>query len=106
MLGRTSNTLRAVPRCAPQLGRTVAPAHAVSRPLLAFSFSTSRKIDHPHHAQIIPSLRNYATEASTVDTTIEPKVVQEDASQEEATEDVLIPQLSSWTVSAFSRFCH
>ncbi|AFR95207.1 hypothetical protein C343_03299 [Cryptococcus neoformans C23] len=97
MLGRTSNTLRAAPRCAPQIGRTVTPALAVSR-LLVFNLSTSRKIDHAHSAQIVPSLRNYTTEASIVNTTIEPKVAQEEASQgEKLPENVLTPQLSSWT---------
>ncbi|KIR26215.1 hypothetical protein I309_04887 [Cryptococcus deuterogattii LA55] len=96
MLGRTSSTLRTAPRCASRLGRAVAPTFTVSRPLV-FNLSISRKIDCQRHVHINSSLRNYATEASTVETGAAPKVAQGETSQEEVTEDVVTPQLSSWT---------
>lgn len=41
------------------------------------------------------------TEASTLETGTVPKISQGETRQEEFTEDVVKPQLSSWTVSPF-----
>lgn len=46
------------------------------------------------------------TEASTLETGTMPKVAQGETRQEEFTEDVVKPQLFSWTVSPFSGFCN